>query len=298
MPTSEITSDIAPLYLAGIAVAGFACQWLAWRVKLPAILFLLLTGLILGPLTSTLNPDMLFGDLLFPVISLAVAIILFEGSLTLDLQEIRNQRKTVRQLISIGALSSWIVTACLTHWIFGIGWALSILFGALTVVTGPTVIVPMLRTVRPNANISNILRWEGILIDPIGALLVVMVYEYILAQGAAIGIGSGLLAFIEVILTGSVCGLAAGWLLGDWIRRQWIPEYLANLATLAMVLATFSLSNHLAHESGLLAVTLMGMWLANRKDLHLAEILNFKEHLTIVLISEPVYSARCPPDTG
>ena len=285
MVITPATIELTPLLLAGIALTGFLCQWLAWRVRLPAILFLLLSGLILGPVTGLLNPDALLGNLLFPLISLAVAIILFEGSLTLDLNEIRNQRNVVRSLISIGALASWVVTALATQWLFATGWPIAILFGALTVVTGPTVIVPMLRTVRPNAAISNILRWEGILIDPIGALLVVMVYEYLLASSAADGIGSGLLAFVEIIGVGSLCGLLGGWLLGTWLHKQWIPEYLANLATLAMVLVTFSTSNYLAHESGLLAVTLMGMWLANQRDLHLAEILNFKEHLTVVLIS-------------
>ncbi|MCY0966441.1 cation:proton antiporter [Parathalassolituus penaei] len=285
MTSTHTPTELIPLMLAGIALTGFLCQWLAWRVRLPAILFLLISGLMLGPVSGLLDPDALLGNLLFPLISLAVAIILFEGSLTLNLQEIRNQRNVVRSLISVGAMASWVVTALVTQWLFEPGWPIAILFGALTVVTGPTVIVPMLRTVRPNAAISNILRWEGILIDPIGALLVVMVYEYLLASSTANGIGQGLLAFVEIIGIGSACGLAGGWLLGTWLRKQWIPEYLANLAALAVVLVTFSLSNYLAHESGLLAITLMGMWLANQRDLHLAEILNFKEHLTVVLIS-------------
>ena len=277
--------DSGIIAFAFIGLISFASQWLAWRVKLPAILFLLASGLLIGPVTQQFNPDALFGDLLFPLISLAVAIILFEGSLTLDLKEIRSQKGVVQRLITVGAGITWAVVAVATHYLFGLSWELSILFGALTVVTGPTVIVPMLRTVRPNADVGNILRWEGILIDPLGALLVVVVYEFIVAQGQAQGAVSGMLAFVEIIASGTVLGLAAGWILGFILKRRWVPEYLENMATLTMVFLSFSVANMLAHESGLLAVTLMGMWLANQKDIRIGEILNFKEHLTVLLIS-------------
>lgn len=131
------------LILAGIAVSAFACQWLAWRVKLPAILFLLLSGIMLGPVTELLNPDDLFGDVLFPLVSLAVAIILFEGTLTLNFAEIKNQRKVVRRLILVGGVITWAVAAVTVYFLFALPWDLSVLFGAITVVTGPTVIVPM-----------------------------------------------------------------------------------------------------------------------------------------------------------
>jgi NhaP-type Na+/H+ or K+/H+ antiporter len=273
------------LSLAAIAVVAFACQWLAWRVKLPAILFLLLSGILLGPATGWLNPDQLFGDLLFPLISLSVAIILFEGSLTLNIGEIRNQGKVVRHLIVFGATITWAIVAITTHYLFGLGWELSVLFGALTVVTGPTVIVPLLRTVRPHADIANILRWEGILIDPIGALLVVVVYEFIATQSGANGISHGLVIFVKVIGFGLVFGLAGGAFLEFIMRKRWIPDFLLNLATLSILFGVFSFSDYLAHESGLLAVTVMGMWLANRKNIHIEEILNFKENLSVVLIS-------------
>lgn len=275
----------ASLSIAIIGMISFGCQWLAWRVKLPAILFLLAAGIVLGPFTSIINPDELFGDLLFPLISLSVAIILFEGSLTLNLSEIRSQKAVVQRLITVGAAVTWLIVTIATHYLIGVGWELSVLFGALAVVTGPTVIVPMLRTVRPNRSISNILRWEGILIDPIGALLVVVVYEFIVAQTQSAGVLHGLLAFLEIIAVGSVLGIAGGWFLGFVLKRGWVPHYLQNLATLSVVFASFSISDHIAHESGLLAVTLMGMWLANKKDLHINEILNFKENLSVVLIS-------------
>lgn len=271
--------------LAFIGLVGFACQWLAWRVHLPGILFLLAAGIVMGPLTGWLNPDALFGELLFPLISLSVAVILFEGSLTLNLDEIRAQKGVVQRLILLGALISWVVVALATHYLFGLSWELSVLFGALTVVTGPTVVVPMLRTVRPNAAIANILRWEGILIDPIGALFVVVVFEFIISQGQGSGFSHSLIAFCKIIGVGTALGIAGGAALSFALGRYWIPEYLQNLATLSCVFIVFTLSNAAAHESGLLAVTLMGMWMANQKDLHLAEILNFKEDLTVVLLS-------------
>ena len=165
------------LTFGGIGVAALGCQWLAWRLKLPAILFLLLAGILLGPVLGWLNPQQLFGPLLMPLVSLAVALILFEGSLTLHLSEWREIGTVVHRLVTVGALSTWAVITLATHWLLGFDWLLALLFGTLTLVTGPTVIVPMLRVVRPKASIANILRWEGIVIDPIGALLAVVVYS-------------------------------------------------------------------------------------------------------------------------
>lgn len=273
------------IIVALIGLTAFGCQWLAWRVKLPAILFLLGAGIFLGPVAGVVEPDHLFGDLLFPLISLCVAIILFEGSLTLNLSEITSQQSVVRRLILLGAGITWLVSATAVHYLFSLDWGLSILFGALTVVTGPTVIVPMLRTVRPNANVANILRWEGILIDPLGALLVVVVYEFIVAQGNSQGLVHSLLAFVEIIGVGTLAGIVGGWLLTLLLKKHWVPEYLVNLATLSLVFGIFSFSDYFAEESGLLAVTVMGMWIANQKNIHIEEILNFKENLTVVLIS-------------
>jgi NhaP-type Na+/H+ or K+/H+ antiporter len=273
------------LALGGIGAAALLCQWLAWRLKLPAILFLLLTGILAGPGLHLLDPQEMFGPLLMPLVSLAVALILFEGSLTLHLSEWREIGSVVHRLVTIGALSTWVVIAVSTHFLLGFDWMLSILFGSLTLVTGPTVIVPMLRVVRPKASIANILRWEGIVIDPIGALLAVVVYSFIIASAEGNGLKESLLTFGGVILCGSLSGIFGGWLLGTLIRRQWLPEYLHNLAALAAVLGIFIAANEVTHESGLLAVTLMGMWLANMKGVDVRHILHFKENLSVLLIS-------------
>lgn len=267
--------------LALIGLLGIAAQWLAWWLKLPAILFLLLIGMIAGPGLGLVNPDELLGDLLFPVVSLGVAVILFEGSLTLKLQEIRGLAKVVRNLVTVGVLITWLSVGVVAKYLLDLSWELALLFGALVTVTGPTVIVPMLRTVRPTAGIANILRWEGIIIDPLGALLAVLVFEFI-ASGRE---GHTALVFGEMLAIGILTGVAGAYALATVLRRHLMPEYLFNVATLVLVLGIFTLANALQHESGLLAVTVMGMMLANMKGLPIKDILDFKESLSILLIS-------------
>ncbi|HAV1325120.1 TPA: sodium:proton antiporter [Vibrio parahaemolyticus] len=269
------------LVLSAVGVIGLGCQWLAWRLRLPAILFLLLAGLIVGPFMQWLKPDEILGNLLFPLVSLAVAVILFEGSLTLNFKEIRGVSGSVWSIVSIGAIISWAATSVATHYFLGFTWELAMLFGSLTVVTGPTVIVPLLRTVRPNSTLANILRWEGILIDPLGALFVVMVYEFIVSHSAV----NSMDVFGTIIAVGVILGVASGAAVATVLRRAWLPEYLQPFAVLMVVLGVFSVSNHIESEAGLLTVTVMGMWLANAKDINIQQILHFKEHLTILLIT-------------
>ncbi len=273
------------LALSLIILTGIACQWLAWRVKLPAILFLLLTGIMAGPVMGWLDSGRLFGDLLFPFISLSVAVILFEGSLTLQFHEIAGLSRVVRHLVSFGVLITWIITTVVTRTVLGFSWELSFLFGAITVVTGPTVIVPMLRTVRPSTAVSSVLRWEGIVIDPIGATLAVLVYEFIMSGSGNGAMGHTLLSFGRIVGVGLCFGIFSGYFFGVILRKHWLPEYLHNVATLALVFIIFSASNALQHESGLLAVTVMGIWLANMKNVPVHEILDFKESLSVLLIS-------------
>ncbi len=269
------------LVLSAVGVIGLGCQWLAWRLRLPAILFLLLAGIVIGPFMQWLKPDEILGSLLFPLVSLAVAVILFEGSLTLNLKEIRGVSGTVWSIVSIGAIVSWAVTSAATHYFLDFTWELAMLFGSLTVVTGPTVIVPLLRTVRPKSTLANILRWEGILIDPLGALFVVMVYEFIVSHSAVHSVE----VFAKILGIGIILGVASGAAVSAVLRRGWLPEYLQPFSVLMVVLGIFSVSNHLESEAGLLTVTVMGMWLANAKEINIQQILHFKEHLTILLIT-------------
>ncbi len=250
-------------------------------MRLPAILPLLLAGLLLGPAAGVLDPDELLGEMLFPFISLGVAIILFEGSLTLRFSDTRSVARIIRNLTSIGVLVPWGIMGSLAHYLAGLSWSLSLLFGALVSVTGPTVIVPMLRSIRPTARIANILRWEGILVDPIGAVLAVLLFEFLVKGHRS----ESIIEFIKVIATGTVWGVAGGAGLGYALKHHSFPDYLQNYASLAAVLLVFTGSNALGSESGLIAVTVMGVALANMKDVDVDELLSFKENLTIVLIS-------------
>ncbi len=269
------------IILALILVLGVSAQWLAWWLKLPSILFLLGLGILLGPVFSVINPDQLFGELLFPFVSLGVAIVLFEGALTLRFSDIREHGRVVSGLVSWGAILNWGLISLGCWWVSDLSPVFACLFGALVVVTGPTVVTPLLRIVRPTPAVSNILTWEGILIDPIGALLVVLVYEFIVSNAQ----GHSLLLFGRDVLTGLSLGAVGALLMAATLKRFWVPEYLQNVVTLGAVVAVFSLSNHFAEESGLLAVTVMGIWLANTRGIDIDEILSFKESLSILIIS-------------
>jgi CPA1 family monovalent cation:H+ antiporter len=278
-------NEHAMLAIAGILFLGMLCQWLAWRVKLPAILFLLVCGLVVGPGLGWLRPEALFGDLFFPFVSLAVAIILFEGSLTLKFRDIPGLGSVIRNLVTVGVLVTWGITAVAARTIMAFPWELALLFGAIVVVTGPTVIMPMLRTIRPSENIANVLRWEGILIDPLGASLAVLAYQFILSKGLDGNVAHGLFVFGKILFFGVGLGALAGFLFGTVLRRDLMPQYLQNVATLACVCTVFVLSNLLETESGLLTVTVMGLVLANMRITGLEDILAFKESLGLVLIS-------------
>ncbi|MEE4203597.1 MAG: sodium:proton antiporter [Halieaceae bacterium] len=271
--------------LVAIGVLSLAAQWLAWRIRVPAILFLLAFGLIMGPGTGLLNPDALFGDLLFPFISLSVAVILFEGSLTLRFEDIRGHGVVVSRLISWGVVIIWVAVAAFSHWFVGLEWSVAALFGAIMTVTGPTVIMPMLQAVRPTPAVARVLRWEGILVDPLGAMLAVLTFTVIIATQLTntwMEVGALL---VRMLASGLLLGAAAGYLWGRALRRYWLPSFLHNVATLLVVFGVFALADTFAEESGLLAVTVMGVWLANTKGLHIRELLDFKESLSILLIS-------------
>ena len=278
----ELT-DLSLLALVGLL--GFGCQWLAVKLKLPAILFLLSVGLLLGPVAHIFDPDEVFGGLLFPYISLSVAIILFEGALTLSKRELTHIGRPVLNMVTWGILINASITTLAAHYIIGLSWAVSALFGAIMVVTGPTVVIPMLRAIRPQPKIGDALRWEGIVIDPIGALFAVLVYEFIVVSHSPLGLGEVVSVFLETVITGVMVGIIVGYTLGLLLRHHRIPESLQNFASLVIVCSAFAVSDAIMHESGLLAVTLMGIILANMEGVKIRSILGFKEDLTLVLVS-------------
>ena len=268
-----------------VFLVGSGCQWLAWRVRLPAIIFLLGAGIVAGPVLGLLNPDELLGELFSPFVSLSVAVILFEGSLTLRYKEILGKQRVVRNLVTLGLVVTCLITAVATHYALGLSWQISFMFGAVSAVTGPTVIAPMLRSVRPTPVVANILRWEGIVVDPIGASLAVLVYEFIVSGGGGRAIGHTMLSFCQLVGIGIIIGAAGGYLFGLLLRNHIIPRYLQSFISLGLVFSVFTISYMMHTGSGLMTVTVMGVWLANMKDVDVDEIINFKESLSIVLIS-------------
>lgn len=271
--------------IAAVFVFCALCQWMAWRVRLPPILFLLLTGLLVGPGLNLIDPEEFLGDLFFPFVSLSVAIILFEGSLTLKIKEIRGLHIVVRNMVSYGMALSWLITTLATKFIFSVSWEIATLFGAIMVVTGPTVVAPILRTVRPVSSVTNILKWESIVIDPIGASLAILVYEFIIIGGVQEAFGHTLISFIQLLIIGGLIGVLAGYLFGLCLRNYLIPEFLQNICTLGVVFSVYALADLIQAESGLVSVTVFGVWLANMRGVDLEHILAFKKTLSTLLIS-------------
>ena len=287
------------LELAGIIILGIIAQWVAWRMKLPAILPLILIGLLVGPIATLFTEDggkliepiwngekgLFPGESLYYFVSLAISIILFEGGLTLKRSEIRNVGPVITKLITLGSIVTFICAGIAAHFIFDLSWQISFLFSALIIVTGPTVITPILRNIPLKKDISAVLKWEGILIDPIGALAAVLVFEFIsVGEGEAYTI-TALIEFGKILLFGFTFGFTFAHGLAFAIKKNFIPHYLQNVVVLSVVLLVFVESDIFAHESGLLAVVVMGMVLGNMDLPNLKELLYFKESLSVLLIS-------------
>jgi NhaP-type Na+/H+ or K+/H+ antiporter len=271
--------------ISSVIALGISAQWLAWRTKLPALLLLLVFGIIAGPVTGWINPDELLGDILSPFVSISVAIILFEGGLSLRMAEFRKIGGVVIKLMTIGLIITWSLAAIAAYYLLGLSIEIAVLFGAILIVTGPTVIIPLLRQVRPTENTGSILKWEGIVNDPIGAMMAVLVYEILLTGGFTNMDASSVLVIATTIIDGSFIGALGAGILYIMLKKHWIPEYLQNPITLMIVIASFTISNLLQHESGLLAVTIMGILLANQKSAKVKHIIEFKENLQVLLIS-------------
>lgn len=277
--------DDIVLKLAVIGAAGIAAQWFAWRLRLPAIVLLLAAGFVAGPATGFLDPATDFGTVYRPMVSIAVAIILFEGGLTLNFAEIRETSTAVRRIIMYAGPMIWGMAALAAHYIGGLSWPTAIVLGAILVVTGPTVIMPLLRQAQLNARPASLLRWEAIINDPIGALFAVIAFEVILVY---IGIHNAenlvvllLVGFGVAIGTGIVAAKFIAW---SFIRGH-VPEFLKAPVLLASVVAVYAATNMLLEESGLLTVTVMGIVLGNSRIASLTDMRRFKETVTTLLVS-------------
>lgn len=286
--------------LAGIIILGILAQWVAWKFKIPAILPLILIGLLVGPIaaeylsedgTKWIEPiwngekGLFPGESLYYFVSLAISIILFEGGLTLKRSEIKNVGPVITKLITVGSAITFFGAGVTAHYIFNLSWEISFLFSGLIIVTGPTVITPILRNIPLKKDLSAVLKWEGILIDPIGALVAVLVFEFISVGGDSGFTKTAFIEFGKILLFGTTFGFTFAHGLAYAINKKFIPHYLLNVVSLSVVLLVFVESEIFAHESGLLAVVVMGMVLGNGKLENIKELLYFKESLSVLLIS-------------
>jgi NhaP-type Na+/H+ or K+/H+ antiporter len=286
-PTSllAVTGTAIGPTLAIIVGVGMAAQWIAWRTQIPSIILLLIAGLVLGPFSGVVDPDEFLGGSLFSIVSLAVALILFEGGLDLPPRELKATGTVVRRLISIGAIITFLVGAWGAERLFDMSRGAATVMAAVLVVTGPTVVGPLLRFVRPSGRTGPMLRAEGILIDPIGATASLVAFEVALTNEP----GAAVISVVEVVgwtlLAGFGIGFVAAWILDHALRRFLIPDHLGNPIALAVVIVAFVLSNEVQEEAGLLTVTVMGIWLARRESAAVRQLLEFNESLRTLLIS-------------
>ncbi|MGB3259884.1 cation:proton antiporter [Paenisporosarcina sp.] len=263
---------------------GITSQWLAWRFRMPAIVLMSIAGLLVGPILGFINPQESFGDLFGPIISLAVAIILFEGSLNLDLREIKGFNKPLLRIITLGAFIAWIAGSLAAHYLAGLSWAVAFVIGGLFIVTGPTVILPLLRQAKLKPKPAAILKWEGIVVDPFGALLAVFAFEFIQFINDEVTLRALLIFFAASAFAG-LLGWGAGRALGWMFENGNVPEFLKSPMVFAVVLFTFVLSDEIMHETGLLAVTAMGITMANMHIASIQDMRHFKENISVLLIS-------------
>ena len=277
--------DNPVLVFAIIGALGVGSQWLAWRLQLPAIVLMLAAGLAAGPGFGVIDPEAQLGDLFRPIVAIALAVILFEGGITLNFRELGGDRLVVRRLVYLGAPLCWAFSAAAAHFIAGLDWASAAVFGGILVITGPTVVIPLLRQARLSQRPAAMLRWEAIINDPVGALFAVFAFEVAYALSGAVTLAEAAGHLAVGVAVASVVGYVAGRLVVHAFREGLAPEYMKAPILLAAVLAVYASTDAVLHESGLLAVTVMGVVIGNARLPSLTELIRFKEHMTILLVS-------------
>jgi NhaP-type Na+/H+ or K+/H+ antiporter len=268
-----------------IIFLGTIAQWVAWRIKIPSILLLLALGVLFGPVLGIINPEQIFAHLLMPLVAFSLAIILFEGGLNLRFSELKKSGSVIFNLIIVSTMVSWLLNTMAALWILKFNLTLALLLGALMVVTGPTVILPMLRLIKPTNRVASILKWEGIVNDPLGAVLSVLVFEAALTSGLK-AVGSlFLIGILKTIFIGGGLGLVVALVLIWLLKKHLIPDFLQNSVVMMSVVLAFACSNHFQSESGLLAVTVLGILLGNQRVAPIQHVIDFKESLQVILIA-------------
>lgn len=271
--------------LAVVGLAGIGSQWLAWRFRIPGIVLLALAGLILGPVTEFIVPERDFGRLFKPMVAVAVAIILFEGGFTLNFAEIRHTSTAVRRLVTIGAPLAWILNTAAAHYVAGLPFAAAVILGGVLVVTGPTVIMPLLRQSNLSHRPASLLRWEAIVNDPVGALFAVLAFETMVVSQSGGSLEELLFIAAAALTLAIIGGIAIGRALTWAFNHGLVPEYLKAPVLLVVVLGAYAASQLVLEESGLLTVTVLGITLANSGLADVVEIRRFKEIITVLLVS-------------
>ncbi|GGA29580.1 cation:proton antiporter [Neptunicoccus cionae] len=280
------TAGLAPVMaFALVGALGVGSQWLAWRLRMPSIVLMLLAGLLFGPVLGILDPAGQFGDMLGPMIAIAVAIILFEGGLTLNFHTLRDAATGVKRLVVLGAPLGWFASALTLHYVAGLSWAASAVFGGIMIVTGPTVIAPLLRQAKLQKRPAALLQWEAIVNDPVGALAAVLAFQVVIVLETASSAGAAAQDLTIGISVATLLGIAGGWGIARAFRLAYVPEYMKVPVLFVVLLSVFALSDSVLHESGLLAVTIMGIWVANARLPSYTELRRFKEHATVLLVS-------------
>jgi NhaP-type Na+/H+ or K+/H+ antiporter len=272
-----------PFQHTAVALAGgMVAQAVAARVGVPGIVTLLAAGVLLGPdLLGAVDPAA-FGAARTDLVSLAVAVILFEGGLGLDLDRLRSQRRTLVLLLTLGAAVSMAAGTLAARLVLGMPWATAVLYGAIVIVTGPTVVTPLLARIAVTRRVRELLVSEGVLVDPIGAIIAIVAVEYV--AGRQPMLASGWLV-VERLGVGLLTGAAGGLVLAQLLRRRWIPDDLVNPAVLAGVLATTAAASRVSAEAGLMAAVAQGVVLGNAGLREMRRLREFKEALTVILLS-------------
>lgn len=268
-----------------IFLLGIGSQWIAWRYRIPAIVVMSITGLIAGPFLGIMNPEEDFGNLYEPLISVAVAIILFEGSLSLKFKELRGLGKPIFRIATVGAFVAWILGSLTAHYMAGLSWAVSFTIGGLFIVTGPTVIMPLLRQSKLKPRPAKILKWEGIVVDPIGVLLAVFAFQVIQYLTSPDIHGTTIAVFVTVSLIAIILGWSLGRLIGWMFENGYVPEFLKSPVVFTVVIFCFTVVDVIVKGTGLLSVTAMGMTLANMGISSVVDMRHFKENVSMLLIS-------------
>ena len=279
------------LTIAIIAGSGAVAQWLAWRLRWPSIVLMMGAGLILGPLAALalgaplLDPSASWGGYLRPMIALAVAVILFEGGITLNVRELRDASAPVRRMVLFGFPIGWGLAVLCLHYAAGLAWDMAAMIGALLTTTGPTVVLPLLRQAKLPGRVASVLKWEGIVNDPIGALCAVFVFEAIRQNAIGQDWTAAAIALAMGAVIGAVLGFAFGYAMSQAFRRGWVPESMKAPLVLASVMVCFSVADALASETGLVAVTLFGLVVANARLASIEEMRRFKEGIASILVA-------------